>query len=142
MRDGDLTGLDRLFVYGTLMKGSGTPMAKRLHAESACMGPARTPGRLYRLGYYPGLVRAEREAGCVFGEVVKLRNPRRSLRWLDAYEGCGPDDPEPRMYERVIVPVKLKSGRILSAWTYVYTGTIASARRLPGGRFVQNRPCG
>jgi gamma-glutamylcyclotransferase (GGCT)/AIG2-like uncharacterized protein YtfP len=142
MQDGDLTGLDRLFVYGTLMKGSGNPMAMRLHAESAYMGLARTSGRLYRLGYYPGLVRAERKAECVFGEVVKLRNPSRSLHWLDAYEGCGPDDPEPRMYERVMVPVTLRSGEIFTAWTYLYTGHAGRARRLPGGRFVKNRPCG
>jgi gamma-glutamylcyclotransferase (GGCT)/AIG2-like uncharacterized protein YtfP len=141
MQDRDLPG-PRLFVYGTLMKGSGNPMAKRLHAESAYIGLARTPGRLYQLGYYPGLVRAERKAECVFGEVVKLHNPLRSLRWLDAYEGCGSDDPEPRIYERVIVPVTLRSGGIFTAWTYLYTGAVERARRLPGGRFLKNRPCG
>lgn len=142
MRNGDLSDRNRLFVYGTLMKGSGNPMAKRLHAESAYIGPARTPGRLYLLGYYPGLLLAESKADRVFGEVVKLRNPLRSLRWLDAYEGCGPDDPEPWMYERVIVPVTLRSGEILTAWTYVYTRTVERSRRLPAGRFVKNRPCG
>ncbi|MGF1621648.1 MAG: gamma-glutamylcyclotransferase [Rhodomicrobiaceae bacterium] len=142
MQDGDLSRPGSLFVYGTLMKVSGSPMAKRLHAESAYVGPGRIRGSLYLLGYYPGLVRAERNTDCVFGEVVKLRNPLRSLRWLDSYEGCGPDDPEPRMYERVIVPVTLRSGETVTAWTYLYKGNVALARRLPGGRFLKNRPCG
>lgn len=142
MRYGDLSGRDRLFVYGTLMKRSGSPMAKRLHAESAYVGPGQTPGRLYLLGYYPGLVRAERRTDCVFGDVVKLRNPVRSLRWLDSYEGCAPGDPEPRIYERVVMPVTLRSGETVTAWIYLYKGNAGRARRLPGGRFLKNRPCG
>lgn len=142
MQDGDLRCHDKLFVYGTLMKGSGNPMAKRLHAESTYIGPGRIQGRLYLLGYYPGLVRAERRTDCVFGDVVKLPNPVRSLRWLDSYEGCAPGDPEPRIYERVIMPVTLRSGETLEAWTYLYLGDAEPARRIAGGRFLKNRPCG
>jgi gamma-glutamylcyclotransferase (GGCT)/AIG2-like uncharacterized protein YtfP len=141
MQDGDLPG-PRLFVYGTLMKGSGNPMAKRLHAESAYIGLARTPGRLCLLGYYPGLLRAESKADRVFGEIVMLRNPLRSLRGVVSFDGCGPDVPERWLYDRFFVRVTLLSATILAALNFVYTRTVERASRLPAGRFVKNRPCG
>ena len=47
---------DRLFVYGTLMRGFDHPMAKLLSANADFLGPARCRGRLYLIKHYPGLV--------------------------------------------------------------------------------------
>ena len=133
---------NRLFVYGTLMKRSANDYARRLRAESVHMGAAHTPGRLYLLGYYPGLLPPCRKTERVFGDVFQLRNPARTLRWLDSYEGCSSDEPEPPIYRRVTVPVTLATGETLMAWAYLYTAEAARARWLPEGRFLKNRPCG
>ena len=140
MDETDRTGPDRLFVYGTLMKRWPNSYARRLHSESAYLGAARIPGRLYLIGYFPGLAAAERTTDRVFGELVQLRTPARTLRWLDSYEGCGEGDPEPRIYARVKIPVVLTPGKSLEAWTYYHMGACHSARRLHGGRFMKNSP--
>ena len=48
---------DRLFVYGTLMRGFDHPMAQLLSRQAAdFIGEARCRGRLYLVKHYPGLV--------------------------------------------------------------------------------------
>lgn len=126
-----------LFVYGTLMRGSNHPMAKRLRSQSAYLGAGWTCAKLYRLGWYPAAVPAAARGSKVHGDVVRLHNPRATLAWLDAYEGCAPDRPEPHAYRRVMIPVTLNSGDKLDAWVYFYILPIHSARRLADGRFVQ-----
>jgi len=126
-----------LFVYGTLMRRSGSDVAKRLQRESVLVGEGWTSGQLYSLGYYPGLVQAETDQDTVHGEVVRLINPARSLDWIDAYEGCGRRTPEPHLYERVMAPVALRSGSRIAAWAYFYKGNPPRARRIPGGRFFK-----
>lgn len=80
---------DHLFVYGTLRRGLGHPMARWLLAHAAYVGPATVTGQLYDLGPYPGAVLAR--GGRVVGEVYRLRHGSPVLAALDAYEGCGPD---------------------------------------------------
>ena len=47
---------DRLFVYGTLMRGFDHPMARLLSANADFLGEATCRGRLYLVKHYPGLV--------------------------------------------------------------------------------------
>ena len=47
---------DRLFVYGTLMRGFDHPMAQLLSRSADFLGPATCRGRLYLIKHYPGLV--------------------------------------------------------------------------------------
>ncbi len=129
---------EALFVYGTLMPASGRHMARRLASESRYIGPGSIAGKLYHLGSYPGAVLSQRPRDIIHGDVIKLLRPRWSLAWLDDYEGCGRDQPEPHAYRRVIVPVQLRSGASLDAWVYVYNGPVRSARHIPNGRFPRN----
>jgi gamma-glutamylcyclotransferase (GGCT)/AIG2-like uncharacterized protein YtfP len=139
MRTGGL-GTDCLFVYGTLMPASGHPMALRLASESALLGAATMSGRLYDLGDYPGAVPSADPADRVHGMAVRLRNPATSLRWLDAYEGCGDDDAEPHAYQRVIASALLKSGQAIDAWIYYYRWPLSAARHLRNGCYVMSKP--
>jgi gamma-glutamylcyclotransferase (GGCT)/AIG2-like uncharacterized protein YtfP len=129
-------GTDRLFVYGTLMGASRHPMAMRLAAECTSLGAATVCGRLYDLGAYPGALPSEAAGDRVHGEVLRLRSPAHSLRWLDAYEGCGGHDAEPHGFRRVIVGARLIAGRNVNTWIYHYQGPLDSARRLHGGRYL------
>jgi gamma-glutamylcyclotransferase (GGCT)/AIG2-like uncharacterized protein YtfP len=131
---------DCLFVYGTLMPGSDHPMALRLVAESASLGAATMSGRLYDLGDYPGAVSSSNLLDRVYGILVRLSDPATSLRWLDAYEGCGEDDAEPHAYQRVIASACLASGQETDAWIYYYRWPLGDARHLGNGRYILSKP--
>jgi gamma-glutamylcyclotransferase (GGCT)/AIG2-like uncharacterized protein YtfP len=126
---------DCLFVYGTLMPHSRHPMASRLASESVSLGAATVCGHLYNLGSYPGVLPSDLPREKVHGTVVKLHRARHSLRWLDAYEGCGEHDTEPHGFKRVIIGARLMVGRTVNAWIYYYQGPLDNARRLNSGRY-------
>ena len=128
-----------LFVYGTLMRASGHPMAARLESQSFYLGPGRISARLYKLGSYPGAVPSDKARDSVQGDVVKLLRPASTLAWLDKYEGCGAGAPEPQAYQRVIAPVVLSAGESLNAWVYFYKMPVHRARHIPHGRFLASR---
>ena len=81
--------LDRLFVYGTLMRGFDHPVARLLRQAADFIGEARCRGRLYRVKHYPGLVLSDDADDIVFGEVYRLRQRAELLREFDIYEACG-----------------------------------------------------
>lgn len=124
-----------LFVYGTLMRASRAPYAKRLTMESRFIGRGTVDGMLYSLGRYPGLVEDQTGKYQVHGEAVELKNAR-SLAWLDHYEGCGPGWPHPQEYERRILTVRLREGGELPCWGYVFKAKVTPFRWIPGGRFM------
>ena len=136
MRDADIAAL---FVYGSLMRASGHPMATRLLSQSRYLGPGRISARLYNLGSYPGAVSSDKARDSVHGDVVKLLRPASTLAWLDKYEGCGASAPEPQAYQRVIAPVVLSTGESLNAWIYFYKMPVHRARHIPHGRFLASR---
>src|SRR5229473_2852508 len=80
---------DRLFVYGTLMRGFDHPMAKLLSRSADFIGPAQCCGRLYLIKHYPGLVLSDDPAELVFGELYRLRDRDALLGEFDMYEACG-----------------------------------------------------
>jgi gamma-glutamylcyclotransferase (GGCT)/AIG2-like uncharacterized protein YtfP len=63
---------DRLFVYGTLMRGFDHPMARLLSRSADFLSPARCRGRLFLVKHYPGLVLSDDPADIVFGEPAAL----------------------------------------------------------------------
>lgn len=130
---------DCLFVYGTLMPGSGHPMALRLAADSVTVGAATIGGLLYDLGHYPGAVPSSDPEARVHGVLLRLRDPQATLRWLDDYEGCGDDDAEPHAYQRVIAQARLESGQETDAWIYFYRWPLGDARHLGSGRYTAFR---
>jgi gamma-glutamylcyclotransferase (GGCT)/AIG2-like uncharacterized protein YtfP len=127
---------DRLFVYGTLMRGFDHPMAELLSRSAEFVGEARCRGRLYLVKHYPGLVLSDDAEDVVFGELVRLHRPDESLATLDEYEGCGPGVASPQ-YLRQVLPVTLDDGCTSEAWTYVYNRPVAKLKRIASGRFLE-----
>jgi gamma-glutamylcyclotransferase (GGCT)/AIG2-like uncharacterized protein YtfP len=123
-----------LFVYGTLMRASRSPYAKLLKTRAQFFSEASVPGRLYHLGRFPGAVFDPACRSRVYGEVFLLRAPSL-LDALDAYEGCRPDDPEPQLFQRAIVEVRLSRGGTLAAWAYPFAGATSGRPRIAPGRF-------
>jgi len=128
---------DRLFVYGTLMRGFDHPMATLLRQAADFIGEARCRGRLYRVKHYPGLVLSDDADDVVFGEVYRLRQPKELLREFDMYEACGEGFAEPAEYVRQMRPVTSGDGAVSEAWTYIYNWPVAHLPRIASGRFVE-----
>jgi gamma-glutamylcyclotransferase (GGCT)/AIG2-like uncharacterized protein YtfP len=134
---------DRLFVYGTLMRGFDRPMAQLLSRSADFLGAARCRGRLYLVKHYPGLVLSDAAEDVVFGELYRLRQPLELLREFDMYEACGEGFAEPTEYLRRMLAVTLEDGAAseasieapIEAWTYIYNWPIAHLPRIASGRF-------
>jgi gamma-glutamylcyclotransferase (GGCT)/AIG2-like uncharacterized protein YtfP len=129
---------DRLFVYGTLMRGFDHPMARLLSANADFLGPATCRGRLYRVKHYPGLVLSDDPADLVFGELYRLRQRDAMLREFDMYEACGEGFAQPTEYLRKMLQVALEDGAASEAWTYVYNWPVTNFPRIASGRFLED----
>jgi gamma-glutamylcyclotransferase (GGCT)/AIG2-like uncharacterized protein YtfP len=100
----------RLFVYGTLRRGSPNKYADLLQANAQFLGNARMRGRLYQFPNYPGAVLSDQPNEWVPGELYHLQNPS-TLSTLDEYEG--------NEFERVQVTVSLDNDQELETWVYL-----------------------
>jgi gamma-glutamylcyclotransferase (GGCT)/AIG2-like uncharacterized protein YtfP len=128
---------DRLFVYGTLMRGFDHPMAQLLSRSADFIGEARCRGRLYLVKHYPGLVRSDDPTEVVFGELYSLRQPEALLREFDMYEACGEGFAEPTEYIRQMLSVTSDEKAASEAWTYIYNWPVAHLPRIASGRFLE-----
>jgi gamma-glutamylcyclotransferase (GGCT)/AIG2-like uncharacterized protein YtfP len=127
---------DRLFVYGTLMRGFDHPMAQLLSRSADFIGEARCQGRLYRVKHYPGLVLSDDADDVVFGELYRLRQPAELLREFDMYEACGEGFAQPTEYVRRMLTVTSDGRTAGEAWTYLYNWPVAHLPRIASGRFM------
>jgi gamma-glutamylcyclotransferase (GGCT)/AIG2-like uncharacterized protein YtfP len=133
------TMLDRLFVYGSLMHVVGHEMGAKLAREADYLGPASTPGRLYRKSWYPVALDAASPADILHGAVYRLRTPETSLVWLDAYEGITQDGTsavEQDNYFRAVRDVTLTDGTKLEAFIYLYHHEQPESARIPSGSWL------
>ena len=135
---------DRLFVYGTLMRGFDHPMAQLLSRSADFIGEAQCRGRLYLVKHYPGLVLSDTPTDLVFGELYRLRQPAELLREFDMYEACGEGFAEPTEYIRQMLSVRLAvrlavtlAGGTAEAWTYLYNWPVTGLPRIGSGRFLE-----
>lgn len=132
---------DHLFVYGTLRPAASGAMGRsereRLQREAVTLGAATVAGRLYDLGPYPGLVLSDDVGAQVQGELLRLSDPARTLRWLDAYEGIAPGEHRSTEYERVVSLARLGDGREVELWVYRYAHGVTGHPLLAGGDWLQ-----
>ena len=127
---------DLLFVYGSLLSTAGHPNGQRLAREARLVGAATTPGRLYAISWYPGLLAPAEPGDVVHGEVWRLDDPASSLVWLDVYEGIDPSSTGDDDYERALETCVLASGEALQAWLYRYRRPVQEATRVRSGRWT------
>jgi gamma-glutamylcyclotransferase (GGCT)/AIG2-like uncharacterized protein YtfP len=133
-----------LFVYGTLRAFVDIPMARRLRRGARHLGAARTRGRLYDVGDYPGLTAARRRGEWVVGDLYELAAPRALLRALDRYE-AGAAGRERARFVRVRASVlrasvtgasvMLGRGARRSAWLYLYRPPVRAHTRIRCGDY-------
>ena len=117
---------DRLFVYGTLMRGFA--LHHLLARGAKYVGRGVVAARLHDLGAYPAAV--PDVAGEVAGEVYRIEDP--SL-WpvLDSAEGP--------QYHRGEVTVRMVAGDVQTAFVYWYRGPLHGIA-IPGGDYRAHAP--
>ena len=123
-----------LFVYGTLRKGGGAPLAMRLEQEARWIGQAEARGFLYLIDGYPGFV-SDAAGERVLGDLFDIGQNVQLLAALDDYEQCGGAWPDPQEYRREVIPVLSERGAG-QAWTYVYAWPIDQTSLIAGGDFL------
>ena len=108
-----------LFVYGTLMKCLNQPVHAIMLKGAKYLCRAKTQGRLYNIGEYPGMVKNTTDAW-VYGELYLLKQQESTFAKLDEYEEVGTAFPEPNEYFRDIFEVYPENGQAIQAWIYIY----------------------
>jgi len=126
-----------LFVYGTLRRRAGSAMHPLLARHAAFVGEASYQGVMYKVGRYPGVVASGNSSDQVRGEVYRLRQPALVLPRLDRYEQCRSALPERAEYVREQQEVRLRSGKRLTAWVYLYNRPVERLPRIPSGDFLK-----
>lgn len=131
-----------LFVYGTLRRAAGHPMARLLAVHGEFAGAARYAGRLFDLGPYPAAVPAADAGRGVVGDLYRLSAPRNLLRLLDRYEGCTDSRDPANAYRRERVPVTGPDGTPREAWIYLYNRPTHGLPLIASGDYLrrQHRP--
>jgi gamma-glutamylcyclotransferase (GGCT)/AIG2-like uncharacterized protein YtfP len=125
---------DLLFVYGTLLIADNK-FAAYLNSNSTLLGPAKIQGKLFDVGSYPALIIADTGNYEVVGSICKLNNAAEVLAVLDPYEGIGPEEDAPNLYERLLQPVNTADGDLL-CWIYVYNQPIDGLTEIITGDYL------
>lgn len=123
-----------LFVYGTLMQGSGHPMHELLKAHSKFVCHGWITAQLYQIHDYPGVIESASSQDKVYGEVYRLTQPS-VLDQLDEFEACSAAFPEPHEYLRKEIEVFVSAGKRIKAWAYIYNHPVNPSQRILSGRF-------
>jgi gamma-glutamylcyclotransferase (GGCT)/AIG2-like uncharacterized protein YtfP len=124
-----------LFVYGTLRYGNENAMRKLLTRSADFVDYATYQGKLFLVDDYPGAIASEHPNDIVQGEIYKLYRPDVLLPILDHYEECGVGFIQPTEYLRKLQPVQLRTGEILSVWTYLYNKPTNPLQEITTGDF-------
>ena len=127
---------DLLFVYGTLRRSSRSEMSRLLSRCADFVAEGTYQGRLYQVGYYPGVVASDSPDEQVRGEVYALREPEILLAKIDLYEECSPGFAGPTEYVRRHERITFQDGSTCYAWVYVYNRSTSKLVQIPSGDFV------
>jgi gamma-glutamylcyclotransferase (GGCT)/AIG2-like uncharacterized protein YtfP len=111
--------VDRLFCYGTLMRGETNYHLLDPDRNIISVMQARLRGRLFELGNFPGMILSESPDQWVSGELFQLREMGKILARLDAtedFEGYGSAG---SLYRRAIMRVTVYGAQHYLAWIYL-----------------------
>lgn len=119
---------ERIFVYGTLRVGASNHFRM---GRAHLLGPAMMKGKLYKIGWYPGLV-LQAGVGEVVGEVYGV-SPSL-MGELDEFEGFrGTDQDE---FVRVRAHA-LVTGKEMELWVYEYRGSVEERCLIESGDWLE-----
>ncbi|MFT7421656.1 MAG: gamma-glutamylcyclotransferase (GGCT)/AIG2-like uncharacterized protein YtfP [Algoriphagus sp.] len=124
-----------IFVYGTLMKKCPpNEWSAFLEENAVYVDEAAVEGGLYKVDFYPGLVK---EKGTVYGEVFALNKASETLAFLDEYEDYRINDKTNSLYLRESSIAKLvRTDKIVKTWVYYYNKPSDGLKKYDSGVFI------
>ena len=129
---------DRLFVYGTLMRGFDHPMAKLLSRSADFLGEAAAAAGSISSSIIRGWCCRMIPPTSCSANCIACASATHCSREFDMYEACGAGFPEPTEYLRQMLQVTLADGTASEAWTYVYNWPVTGLPRIASGRFLEH----
>lgn len=125
-----------LFVYGTLRRRSGHPMARWLAERATFIAEAVIAGRLYDLGPYPGVVPSSADGEVVHGDLYEFDGDDLFPK-LDSYEAADP----PVLFARRMAEATPLHGEPRGAWVYWWHGPLPeTAKWIESGHYTPAFP--
>lgn len=125
--------MERLFVYGTLLKDFKHDVFLSVKNHMKFEGRGQLKGILYDLGDYPAYAEKSNTNENVKGEVYQIDNPRKVFDILDEYEGLNDKHPE---YSRKRKRVQGIGGRNILSWVYVLNKPVNNnLKKIKGGDY-------
>lgn len=132
--------LSKLFVYGTLRNNYGHKLYDILRDNFELIGKAVIKGKLFDIGRYPGAVIGKSDNNKIIGELYQARNSEAigpALRKLDKYEGYDAQDSSSE-YIRKRKFVRLKNGKKVLSWVYLYNRPVKNKRLIESGDYIHH----
>jgi gamma-glutamylcyclotransferase (GGCT)/AIG2-like uncharacterized protein YtfP len=127
---------DLLFIYGTLLPGLEPAEMSAICAKLEHLAPATSPGKLYDLGPYPGVILDP--SSVVKGRVVRVPTDE-VWKALEEYEACPfPESPD-GLFRRVRTTSTLDNGESIECWVYVYDRPLDGATLIESGCWLTHR---
>jgi len=126
---------DYIFVYGLLKSMYDNEAALFIRQHCTLIGVGTTPGRLFDLGTYPGIVYEPNAETIVFGEVFRIDTNKEGLNeYLDQFEECGPEFEQPNEYKKEVIPVDV-NGKVYHASSYLYNRNLDGLKKIDSGNY-------
>lgn len=134
-----------LFVYGTLLAPFSRPEYLDLLEHAQDLGDAQTIGKLFNIGWYPGLViddqnsAKDNDQGIVLGRLWQPKSAddfTQLISKLDLYEGLSSDQAKPWQYQRQLISVSQGDDQF-QAWCYLFNWSTEGLTHIESGNFIE-----
>jgi len=126
-----------LFVYGTLLNADNE-FAIYLKNNCSFYANGKFKGRLYDVGEYPGAIADDQHASYVYGSIIMMDDTVSAFKYLDDYEGFGPEQEQPNLFVRETIEVNSDKG-IISCWCYLYNLPVDGLKLIASGDYYSYR---
>jgi gamma-glutamylcyclotransferase (GGCT)/AIG2-like uncharacterized protein YtfP len=131
----------KLFVYGTLRNSYGHKLYGLLKDNFELIGKAVIKGKLFDIGKYPGAVISRTDNNQIVGELYQAKKDsdsiEQALKKLDRYEGYDAQDSSSE-YVRKRKFVRLKNGKKVLSWVYVYNRPVKNKHLIESGDYIHH----
>ena len=124
-----------LFVYGTLLNADNE-FAIYLKNNCSFFADGKFKGRLYDMGEYPGAIADDNYPDYVYGSIFIMSDAISDLKYLDDYEGFGPEQEQPNLFIRQIIGIESEN-EIIPCWVYTYNLSTDNFPQILSGRYKQ-----
>jgi len=108
-----------LFVYGTLQSDLNNFYAKFLRKNALVIGKGYIKGKKYQASCYLGVKKSIYKKDRVWGEIYKLKKPKKVFKLLDKYEDASKYNMKNYEYRREKYTIYLKN-KYIKAWVYFH----------------------